>query len=168
MNITRTVILGVTGGALAAWLAADVTGTRQIVVPPATRTSGVDARGADLAAEIARLHERLHPTAAPQQPARNLFEFRLNGARTPAPAGGGIGIGIDVAPAPAIEPAAAPEPAFALIGVAEDAGVRTAIISGQGQLFMVKDGDLVAERYRVMHVGADAVDLDPSLHLTLK
>jgi hypothetical protein len=164
MNVTRTVILGVTGGALAAWLAADVTGTRQIVVPPAPTTSGVDARGADLAAEIARLHDRLHPTAAPQQPARNLFEFKASAARTPADV-------VRIAPALAIndvEPAAAPEPAFALIGVAEDGDVRTAIISGQGQLFMVKDGDLVAERYRVTHVGADAVDLDPSLHLTLK
>jgi hypothetical protein len=124
----------------------------------------VDARGADLAAEIARLHERLHPTAVPQQPARNLFEFTLNASPTPAPA---AGVGA-VAPAPAVQPAGTPEPAFALIGVAEDAGVRTAIISGQGQLFMVKEGDLVAERYRVTHVGADAVDLDPSLHLTLK
>jgi hypothetical protein len=164
MNITRTVILGVTGGALAAWLAADVTGTRQIVVPTAPKTSAVDARGADLAAEIARLHDRLHPTAAPQQPARNLFEFKLNASRTPADV-------VHIAPAPAPElaaPAVAPEPAFALIGVAEDGGVRTAIISGHGQLFMVKDGELVADRYRVTHVGADAVDLDPSLHLTLK
>src|SRR5665213_78086 len=146
MNITRTVILGVTGGALAAWLAADVSGTRQIVVPPAPRTSGADARGADLAAEIARLHDRLHPTATPQQPARNLFEFTPNAARVPASAAGALQI--DAAPALPIAPAAAPEPAFALIGIAEDAGVRTAIISGQGQLFMVKDGELVAERYR--------------------
>ncbi len=73
-----------------------------------------------------------------------------------------------MAAAPIVEPlafaapAATPEPAFALIGVAEDGGVRTAIISGQGQLFMVKDGELVAERYRVTHVGADAVDLEPT------
>jgi hypothetical protein len=167
MKITRTVILGVTGGALAAWLAADVTGTRQIVLPPAPKTSAVDARGADLAAEIARLHDRLHPTAAPQQPARNLFEFKLNASRIPAPAGGVAAVAPTTAPELAA-PAAAPEPAFALIGVAEDDGVRTAIISGQGQLFMVKDGELVAERYRVTHVGADAVDLDPSLHLSLK
>jgi hypothetical protein len=164
MNVTRTVILGVTGGALAAWLAADVTGTRQIVVPPAPRTSTVDARGADLAAEIARLHDRLHPTVAPQQPARNLFEFKP-GERRPERTQADL---VAIAPALAAESAAAPEPAFALIGVAEDDGVRTAIISGQGQLFMVKDGDLVAERYRVTHVGADAVDLDPSLHLALK
>jgi hypothetical protein len=167
MNITRTVILGVTGGALAAWLAADVTGTRQIVLPPAPKTSAADARGADLAAEIARLHDRLHPTAAPQQPARNLFEFKANAGRTPADV-------VHITPAPATEPAAAPESPeapesmFTLIGVAEDAGVLTAIISGQGELFMVKDGDLVAQRYRVTHVAADAVDLDPSLHLSLK
>ena len=161
----RTVIVGVVAGALAAWLAAAATsGTRQIVLPAAPRTSAVDASGAELAAEIARLHDRLHPTTAPQQPARNLFEFTLRAAPIPAP-----DRVADAAPAVAREPAAeSPDPALTLIGVAEDAGVRTAIISGRGQLFLVKEGDLVGERYRVAHVGTDAVDLEPSLHLALK
>ena len=164
MNITRTVILGVVGGALAAWFAAAATsGTRQIVLPPAPKTSAVDASGAELAAEIARLHDRLHPTTAPQQPARNLFEFKLNAARVPAAPTAVVDV-----PAPVNEPVAAPDSALSLIGIADEAGVRTAIIAGGGQLFLVKEGDLVADRYHVARVGADAVDLEPSLHLTLK
>jgi hypothetical protein len=50
-----------------------------------------------------------------------------------------------------------------LAGIAEDAGAdgpdRTAIISGEGQLFMVKEGDPVAGRYRVARISSDAVEL---------
>ena len=96
-----------------------------------------------------------------------------------APAGS-----VDIGPTAAVsEPIAAPDPAFALIGVAGDGvdgvdgGGRTAIIAGPGQLFLVKEGDLVAEHYRVRRVSADAVDLvldemtsagHAALHLTLK
>ena len=50
-----------------------------------------------------------------------------------------------------------------LAGIAEDAGadgpVRTAIISGGGQLFMVKEGETVTPRYRVAKISADVVEL---------
>ena len=173
MDLTRTVILGVVGGALAAWLAAAATsGTHQIVSVPPMKPAAIDASGAQLAAEIARLHDHLHPTVAPQEPARNLFEF--GAARAPQIAA--------AAPTPVVEPPkpVAPEPPpLTLIGVAEDPGaaggtpVRTAIISGRGQLFLVKEGEVVASRYRVTSIGADAVDLTEAtdgslLHLVLK
>ena len=51
-----------------------------------------------------------------------------------------------------------------LIGVAEDTTtdglVRTTIISGPGQLYVVKEGDPVTSRYRVARISPDVVELD--------
>ena len=81
MNITRTVLIGVAGGALAAWFAAASTsGTQPVLVQPAGPRA-VDKSGAELAAEIGRLHEHLHPTVEPDQPARDLFAFRARASR---------------------------------------------------------------------------------------
>ena len=64
-----------------------------------------------------------------------------------------------------------------LEGLAEDHGdqgpVRTAIISGFGDIFLVKEGDSVTLRYRVAKISADAVDLtdltdDTPLRLALR
>jgi hypothetical protein len=174
MNLKRAVTLGAAGGVVAVWLAAAATSN----TPPAQQVSShkstpVEVQGAELAAEIARLHERLRPTATPLQ-ARDLFRFRrgigattLSGFRAPAPA-------------PAALPAAAPaghEPSFTLVGLAEDISpdgpVRTAIISGSGDLFLVKEGDAVTTRYRVGKISADDVELTDvragtSLRLGLK
>ena len=50
-----------------------------------------------------------------------------------------------------------------LSGIAEDATpdgvVRTAIISGFGQLFLAKEGDPVTDRYRVVKISSDVVEL---------
>ena len=60
------------------------------------------------------------------------------------------------------------EPAIELIGIAEsesDKGVvRTAIISAlDGELFLVKEGETLAARYRVGPVAAGAVELNDLL-----
>jgi hypothetical protein len=59
--------------------------------------------------------------------------------------------------------AAAAAPVLKLIGIAEDAQpdgiVRTAIVSGLGDVFLVKPGDMVGERYRVEQVSSEAVRL---------
>ena len=52
------------------------------------------------------------------------------------------------------------EPSFVLLGVAEDLGSgvpsRTAIISGaDGDVWFVKEGEMLMELYRVEHVGAE-------------
>ena len=61
--------------------------------------------------------------------------------------------------------------------MAEDAGpagpVRTAIVSGPGQLFLVKEGQNVTLRYRVIKIAADVVELQDlgdktTLRLALK
>ena len=47
--------------------------------------------------------------------------------------------------------------------MAEDAGpegpVRTAIVSGFGQLFLVKEGERVTARYQVAKISSDAAEI---------
>ena len=137
-------------GALAAWFAAASTSGVRQARPIVATSPAIDLRGAALAAEIERLHERLRPTAAPEHN-RNLFQFA---PRAEAPAA--IAAPPPVAPPPAPVPAAPP---FKLIGIAEDSGTRTAILSSPAQLLMVKDGDVVLSKYRVTGISTDAIEL---------
>jgi hypothetical protein len=156
MNVKRTLTFAALGAVLAAlFSSAATTGRRPAVSPAVQKITPVETNGAELAAEIARLRDRLRPRTPPERPSRNLFEFHA----APQPRA------IDVAPPPAsdnviILPTALP---LRLVGVAEDEGpdgaVRTAIISGQGDLWLAKEGDEIARRYRVLHITADAVDL---------
>ena len=159
MNVKRTTTIAVVGAALIAWLAGAATSNRP--APPATvfRQTTIEKRGAELAIEIERLHERLAPTVAPRTPGRNLFAFRAGVVRQSPPA--------PLAPRPAMtefapSPVAALPP-LKLAGIAEDAGsdgpIRIAFISGDGQLFMVKEGETVTPRYRVAKISADVVEL---------
>jgi len=157
MKVKRTATIVIIGGAFAAWLyAAATSGNRDrrqsFEIPP----PAIDSRGEELAGEIARLHERLRPSVTPRQPGRDLFSFVSPAVRqAPGP----------IAPAAPIDPPIvrpAP-PALKLSGIAEDATsdglVRTAILSGFGELFIAKEGDTVAERYRVEKISADVVEL---------
>jgi hypothetical protein len=157
IHMKRTATIVVVGGALLAWLAGAATSNRTISPPSVVQRTTIEVRGDELAVEVARLHERLRPTATPRQPGRNLFSFQAAAPRV-APT--------VAAPAPALveAPAALPAlPPLKLAGIAEDAGpegpVRTAIISGQGQLFLVKEGETVMLRYRVAKISEDVVEL---------
>lgn len=159
MNLKRTTTIVVVGAALIAWLAGAATSNRAIPPLPAVPPATIEARGAELAGEIARLHERLRPTATPSQPGRNLFAFHAMRARASAAPLGPV-------PMPALTEAARPlatQPSLKLAGIAEDAGadgpVRTAFIAGEGQLFMVKEGENVTARYKVTKISADVVEL---------
>ena len=156
------------GVALAAWLSAAMTPGRAPAAPAAIRPAPVDARGAVLAGEIARLRERLRPNATPRQASRNPFVVR------PTPRGASSS---RIAPAAAnrLSTAAAlveqPRVRLSLAGIAEDpspaggAPVRTAIIAGHGQLFLAKEGDIVVVHdledvaYRVGKISADSTEL---------
>jgi hypothetical protein len=105
-----------------------------------------------------RLRNRQRESPAPREGGRNPFDY----SRVPAPA--------PAAPAPPAEtiapppPSAPPPPVFTLSGIADKTGadgatVRTAVISGLGQLFFAKAGDMVTTRYTVTAIGADAVEL---------
>src|SRR6266481_2172087 len=85
MNLKRTATIVAIGGALLAWLAGAATSNREIAPAPISRSAPIEARGAELAVEVARLHERLRPTATPRQPGRNLFVFHAAPARGALP-----------------------------------------------------------------------------------
>ena len=160
MNMKRTATMAVVAGALLAWLAGAATSNRELRPVPVFEPAPIEIRGAELASEVARLHERLRPVASPREPGRNLFVFQRAPVRS-APAAAAA-----TAPVPALSearPAVMAPPSLKLSGVAEDPGpdgpVRTAFISGEGQLFMVKEGDRIAARYRVNRISADVVEL---------
>jgi len=134
-------------------------GREGMAVPPA-RASAAELKGAALATEIARLHERLRPDVTPGRPGRNLFAFR--GA--PAPSLAVHAVPATPSAAALTEtPSAAPMPALTLSGIAEDAAAggttRTAIISTTGQLFLAHEGDPVTTRYRVARISPNVVEL---------
>jgi hypothetical protein len=160
MNLKRTTIIFVVCAAAAAWFSAAMTPSGPppaiVLTPPAP----VDVSGAALAAEISRLHERLRPDTAPRDRTRNLFAFRA------APRSGPAGRIPPAAPEglAAIAPAALPP--LTLAGLAEDAGpdgpIRTAVVSGDGQVSLVKEGETFSVRgvtYRVTTISANSVEL---------
>jgi hypothetical protein len=159
MNLKRTATIVVGGAAIGAWLAGAATSNHRVPATSLAPTPAIDLRGEALATEIARLQERLRPTSQPRQPGRNLFAFR---ARRPQPAQPMVAATAGVMPPPAL-PLAPALPSLKLAGIAEDEGpegpVRTAIISGEGQLYLVKEGDEVTPRYRVGKIAADVVEL---------
>ena len=159
MNVKRTTIIFVVCAAVAAWFSAAMTpgGPSPAIVPPPP----VDVRGAALAAEISRLHERLRPDTVPRERPRNLFAFRSTARSAPvpqAPPG--------AAPDGRTGPVAAALLPLTLAGLAEDAGpngpVRTAVVSGDGQVFLVKEGETFSARgitYRVGTISANSVEV---------
>jgi hypothetical protein len=132
------------------------------------RPPAIDARGAALTDEIAGLRRALEPASALRR-GRDPFTFTAPAPR-PAPAPAPI-------PAAATPPPPPMRPPYKLIGVAEDTAaghpVRTAIISGPNQLYVVKEGDKVPPRYGVARISADVVELvdtsdSSALRLALK
>jgi hypothetical protein len=116
-----------------------------------------DVTSFDLNDAAERLRARLNTHAHSRDLDRNPFEF----GQAPAPRA--------AMPAAAAAAMAAPPapvdlpPPFALSGVAErkngDVMERTAILSGNGQIYFAKVGDRVAGRYEVTAIGADAIEL---------
>jgi hypothetical protein len=159
MNLKRTTTIVVVAAAIGAWLAGAATTNHPIPVVPIDRPAPIELRGAELASEIARLQERLRPTSSPRQPGRNLFVYRAAAPHAPRPALAPTPVAISAPVAP-LTPAL---PSLKLAGIAEDTGddnpIRTAIITGEGQLYLVKEGELVTPRYRVSKIGADVVEL---------
>src|SRR5262245_2367987 len=156
MDVKRAVMIGVAGVAVAVWISAAATSnTRNLAPVIPTKPNVVDKSAAELTVEVKRWHERRRPSDPPVH-SRDLFRYAARPSATvPTPA-------IPVAPPSEPPPAAIVAP-LKLEGLAEDHGdqgeVRTAIISGFGDIFMVKEGDSVTARYRVAKISADAVEL---------
>ncbi len=158
MNVKRTVTLGVVGGAVVVWLAAAATSR----VP---RDSGGRRRAADAwwidPARRSPLKSRgcTNGCARPLRPIRRATCSATQRGRRPQP----------LDPAPVViapEPLAVPAASLRLQAcryrrrLHGRRGVdRTAILSGLGDLFLVKEGDMVGTRYRVVTVAPDGVDL---------
>src|SRR5215813_301943 len=159
MNVKRTVMIGAAGGAVAVWIAAAATSNTRTIprLEPAKATS-VDKSGAELAVEVRRLHERLRPSDTPLH-SRDLFRY----SSRPAAASSAPPAVIAAPPAPSLAAAVETVAPLKLEGLAEDRGaegpVRTAIISGFGDMFLVKEGENVTLRYRVAKISPDAVEL---------
>lgn len=154
------------GGAslLLAWLAAASGVARQprhVRVPSRPGDAAVlQTIASDVQSQASRLRQRLATAPAPKGPVRNPFAFGTrevrDARRMPLP----------LAPtSPRLEAERVPvEPSLSLLGIAEQntpAGlIRTAMIStGGDDLIMVTEGQTVAVRYRVVAIGADAVEL---------
>jgi len=139
---------------LAAWLAS-AAGVGSPSIPPlATRSAEsvqLDALASGVQSQALRLRQRLAVAPAPRSTIRNPFQFTA------------IQPPVTVARKP-IEPAAPvidapPEPNLVLIGLAEDGSTRTAMIESGDELVMATEGETVVARYRVVKVGADAIEL---------
>lgn len=142
------------GGIVATWLAVSPN-TGVAPAPPASTLQRPSAPNAleDVGAQSARLRER-RSAARPHESTRNPFRFK-----SPKPA---------QQPEPqrdrqlpshmeSVVPSAPPPPPLTLSGVAQKSGMRTAIITGSGQLYLVGEGDTVAGRYTVVKVDPEAV-----------
>jgi hypothetical protein len=159
MNWKRIfMFVAIAGGLAALVTSAATTGRRQAPLSPpdGSRTKAVETSGAELAAEIERLRERLRPTIPPQQPARNLFQYERRPSSRAVAKPDPVTAPIETPPPPA-------PPTMTLIGIAEDPGadgvIRTAIISGFGDVFLVKEGESVTSRYKVARISGDVVEL---------
>ena len=142
--------------------------TREAIGPDrAASTMPTDASIAAM-----RLHDWGPRPPAPGRLERDIFAFKRRAAAPaplPPPSRGLLEAGGE-----GHQP---PLGMFKLIGFAEDAGpdgvIRTAIISGQGQLYLVKEGETVAWIYRVGTMWPDSVELldstgGPIVRLALK
>ena len=165
MSLKRTTIIFVSGVALAAWFSAAMTPGRPPAVSHDIRPAPVDARGAVLASEITRLRERLRPETTPREASRNPFVF---GSTQRAAPGSRVAATVDKDASTVAAVAEPPRLRLSLAGIAEDADpaggglVRTAIISGNGQVFLAKEGDTVTDRdvvFKVGNISADSAEL---------
>lgn len=112
----------------------------------------------DLTGEAERLARRLDEAQVYRAPARDPFQFKV----AAEPARPVAAVAAPVAPA-SLTPAPVAPPTFMLVGVAEDRQgdgvIRTAVVSGGGELWLVKAGESVDGKFTVTAVDADAVEL---------
>jgi hypothetical protein len=126
---------------------------------PAAEPQVLDRSGAvvDLGAQADRLKAKLAAVEAYQQPARNAFRFGEPPRRVEQPSGPSL----SEAPPAVVAP---PRPPYGLAGLATtvENGVaqRTAILSSLQGVSLVKEGDMIDERYRVVSITDEAVTLE--------
>jgi hypothetical protein len=172
MTIKRATLYIGAASLLVAWFSSAASVSLQRHPRTVRPAAPEDAAFAEVAATVQsrarRLQERLASAATPQQPARNPFAFKR--AEAPPPRARTIAAAVAPVETTAVTP---PEPALSLIGVAEhqkpQGVVRTAMIATATQdLILAVVDDVVAQRYKVVAIGADAIELADSVTGTVR
>lgn len=167
MNASRAALLVVGINLLAVWAAAAAGGRTAAAAPAAPPQVAADVAVGEARSSLLAAAERLEAHARRNPPAAmGRDPFRFGGEGRPvarrAPGGSPPGPTAD-APASAL-PAVEPEPDIVLRGMAEsgegEAIVRTAILSAGGDLVLASLGSRVGNRYEVVALTADSVELE--------
>jgi len=159
MTYRRAVALVLAVVAVATWLAI-TTGrgfapVERSAPRPLVTSSPLDPAIRNVQGQAGRLRAYLASAPPLAQAARNPFRFRERPEARPAPA-------LSTAAASVLAAVTA-RPQLVLSGLAEDPSpsgpVRTAIISGLGQLFLVKEGEEFGGRFQAVRIGTNAVQV---------
>jgi hypothetical protein len=161
---------------LIAWIAAAADSARVSRVVVVVRERPRDLTRAeqianDIQSQATRLRARLASAPAPAAEGRN--PFRFSEPATPRAAHRVTAASLpEIAEADSAEAAPVTIP-LTLSGIAEDNSpegtIRTAVLSGLGDVFLVKAGDVIASRFQITAIGADAVEiLDTSTGATVR
>lgn len=163
MTRTLTALWLAGGGVMAAWLAVSPNTSSpspnqadpRVARQPAAR----ETQSPDLNSQADRLRERVS-AVRPRPVSRNPFRY---GARRPAARPSSEASEAISTAAPEFVPRPPAPPPLSLAGIGEQTTPqgprRTAIISGSSELFLAKEGETVAGRYRVVRIDANAVVL---------
>lgn len=172
MTVIRAALYVGVASVLGVWLSSAASSMAQR--DPGVAVAGHVQEAGGLALEVQeqgeRLRQRLAAGPPPPRPLRNPFEFAPDAPPQRATRPG------RAADRPPFEPHPAAPAAreLSLIGVAThqtpDGPTRTAMIATvDGELIMVRPDETVLDRFRVMAVGADSVDLlEPATGLTTR
>lgn len=151
---------------LVAWIAAaaDLARAPRVVVVEHERPrelTRAERIAADIESQSVRLRARLATAPMPSAKGRNPFRFSEPAARRVQPAA--IPQAAESDAAAAAPSASAPTIPLTLSGIAEDTSaagtIRTAVLSGLGDVFLAKPGDVILSRFQIVAVGADAVEI---------
>jgi hypothetical protein len=155
MTPARAATYFVGASLLAVWLASAAGVVRSQPPHPPRRSAEslqLDSAVLSVQAQASRLRQRLAAAPLPQTRDRNPFSFaRSKGVATATAL---------PPPAPAVANPPAPELNLVLIGIAEEGTTRTAMIDASGELLMATEGQTLGNRYRVVKVGSDALELE--------
>jgi hypothetical protein len=129
-------------------------------VAPAASASQASPTTIDIQHEAARLQVRTHQAARYPETSRNPFRFNARSAREARPSA--TSGPPRLAPLTLV-PEAPPEPRVSLDGIATDVvdghEQRSAIVSTDSGVVLVREGEQVAGRFRVTKIATDAVEL---------
>jgi hypothetical protein len=170
MNASRAALLVVGINLLAVWAAAAAGGRTAVTAPAAPAQVAADVAVGEARSSLLAAAERLEaharrslPTAMGRDPFRFGGESRPAARPTPEGSQPGRGADAQASAAPAVEP----EPDIVLQGMAEsgegEAIVRTAILSAGGDLVLASLGMRIGNRYEVVTLTADSVELEDAV-----